>query len=330
MKRRFVSYLLFLAGFAAGICRADTFGTGANSFEIEFVTIGNPGNPADTTGDPNPTGSVLYEYRIGKYEIPEDAVLKANAQSVLDGAPLGLTLDSRGPNKPATSLSWFECAKFVNWLNTSTGSVPAYKFDSSGNFQLWTPADAGYDANNLYRNRLAQYFLPSSDEWYKAAFFDPMTNSYWDFPTASNTPPIAVSSGTALGTAVYDQTFAQGPADIILAGGPSPFGTVAQAGNVWEWEETEVDLVNDNPQGVRTNRGSAWHGNGGTNAIGLSSSFRFGIQLPGNSVGDVGFRVARVLPEPSAWIVILWVGAFVLARRRDKVRQEIIRTTREA
>ncbi|NJN36396.1 MAG: phosphoenolpyruvate carboxykinase (GTP), partial [Nitrospiraceae bacterium] len=39
-----------------------------------------------------------------------------------------------------------------------------------------------------------------------------------------------------------------------------------------------VDPEYDNPQGVRTNRGSAWHGNGGTNAIGLSSSFRFGIQ----------------------------------------------------
>ena len=28
---------------------ADTFGSGANTFDIEFVTIGNPGNAADTT-----------------------------------------------------------------------------------------------------------------------------------------------------------------------------------------------------------------------------------------------------------------------------------------
>jgi hypothetical protein len=39
---------------------ADTFGSGANTFDIEFVTIGNPGSAADTTGNPNPAGSVLY------------------------------------------------------------------------------------------------------------------------------------------------------------------------------------------------------------------------------------------------------------------------------
>jgi hypothetical protein len=30
--------------------RADTFCSGANTFDIEFVTIGNPGNPADSSG----------------------------------------------------------------------------------------------------------------------------------------------------------------------------------------------------------------------------------------------------------------------------------------
>ena len=42
---------------------ADTFGTGDDTFEIEFVTIGNPGNSPDTTGDPNPAGAVDYVYR---------------------------------------------------------------------------------------------------------------------------------------------------------------------------------------------------------------------------------------------------------------------------
>ena len=42
---------------------ADTFGSGLNTFDIEFVTIGNPGNAADTTGNPSspyPTGAVGY------------------------------------------------------------------------------------------------------------------------------------------------------------------------------------------------------------------------------------------------------------------------------
>jgi formylglycine-generating enzyme len=44
---------------------------GANTFDIEFVNIGNPGNAADTTGNPNPTGSVPYTYRMDTYEISD-------------------------------------------------------------------------------------------------------------------------------------------------------------------------------------------------------------------------------------------------------------------
>ena len=33
---------------------ADTFGSGSNTFDIDFVTIGNPGNADDTTGKPKP------------------------------------------------------------------------------------------------------------------------------------------------------------------------------------------------------------------------------------------------------------------------------------
>src|SRR5690349_21624657 len=166
MKSQFLALLggVWLALLdSAGLARADTFGSGANSFQIDFVTIGSPGNPPDA--NPNPAGAVPYAYRIGKYEISEQMIDKANA---LGG--LGITKDARGPDYPATSVTWFEAARFVNWLNTSTGSVPAYKFDAGGNFQLWQPLDPGYDATNLYRNKLATYFLPSVDEWHKAAY----------------------------------------------------------------------------------------------------------------------------------------------------------------
>lgn len=56
-----------------------SFGTGANQFNMEFVTIGNPGNTADTTGDPNPAGAVGYNYGIGKFEVSEDMIDKFNA-----------------------------------------------------------------------------------------------------------------------------------------------------------------------------------------------------------------------------------------------------------
>jgi hypothetical protein len=113
--------------------RADTFGSGSNLFDIDFVTIGNPGNADDTTGDPNPAGKVDSTYRIGQFEISEDMIDKANAQS-----SLSITHDNRGANKPATRISWFEAAQFVNWLNTDSGSTPAYKFNG-GTFELWQP-----------------------------------------------------------------------------------------------------------------------------------------------------------------------------------------------
>ena len=57
-------FAIILAALVANIFSAcawaDTVGSGANAFDIEFVTIANPGNPADTTGDPNPDGSVAY------------------------------------------------------------------------------------------------------------------------------------------------------------------------------------------------------------------------------------------------------------------------------
>ena len=121
------------------VAHADTFGSVPNAFDFEFVTIGNPGNDADTDdGDVaipgiQNFGSVAETFRIGKFEISEDMIDKANAQS-----SLSITHDNRGANKPATSISWLEAAQFVNWLNTDSGSTPAYKFSGS-TFELWTP-----------------------------------------------------------------------------------------------------------------------------------------------------------------------------------------------
>jgi hypothetical protein len=117
---------------------ADSFGSGDNVFDIECVPIGDPGNPADTTGSPNPAGSVDYVYNIGKYEISRDMVSKASA-----AGNLGITLYPMGRPRlamPATGVSWNEAARFVNWLNTSNGHSPAYKFSTQ-------PGDAGYSSN---------------------------------------------------------------------------------------------------------------------------------------------------------------------------------------
>ncbi len=304
--------LLFLAigNVNSSTAHADTFGSGDNTFEIEFVTIGDAGNAPDTTGDPNPAGAVAYEYRMGKYEISEAMIDAANAIAADAGDPLGITHDNRGPNKPATRVSWFEAAQFVNWLNTSKGSTPAYKFDDQGVFQLWEPSDPGYDSENRFRNTEAQYFLPSAGEWYKAAFYDPVSDQFFDYPNGSDTAPLPVASGTDPNTAVWNQRI--GPADVMLAGGPSPFGTVGQGGNVFEWQEGPLNGVLDEiPEpDLRVIRGTAW--NLVISPQGMSSSAGRGDRIasfPGNSIG---FRVAFA-PEPSALgLLILGVSSLLL------------------
>ncbi len=118
---------------------------------------------------------------MGKYEVSRDMITKANA-----AWRLGITLDSMSfvtggarDAMPATGISWFESATFVNWLNTSQRYQAAYKFDGSGSFQLWDSGDTGYDATNALRNTLANYVLPSMDEWHKAAYYDPNTGAYF-------------------------------------------------------------------------------------------------------------------------------------------------------
>src|SRR3954452_15574323 len=308
MKRTNPFAILFVALLSissTGRVWGDTFGTGANSFDIAFVTIGNPGNPADTTGSPRLPGSVPYIYRIGTYEISRDMITKANnlgslAITLFDMSPYG----GNGANRPATGLSWNAAARFVNWLNTSTGSPPAYKFavqpGGSGyspntNIQLWTSSDAGFNSFNVYRNSLARYFLPSDNEWYKAAYYDP-SGSWYDYPTRSDSAPTPVTSSTTAATAVYNQLTNQGPADITLAGGPSPYGTIGQGGNANEWEETDYDLVNgpNSSTDLRSFRGGYW-ASGSSN---LSSSDR-GNSGPASAGLDLGFRVASTfVPEP--------------------------------
>ena len=84
-----------------------TFGTGSNQFEMTFVEIGNPGNVDDTTGDPNPAGSVEYAYQLGKYEVSEDMITKFNAsQSLTIGhssrAPISPPRTSVGMRQPVS------------------------------------------------------------------------------------------------------------------------------------------------------------------------------------------------------------------------------------
>ncbi|MEM8954455.1 MAG: SUMF1/EgtB/PvdO family nonheme iron enzyme [Verrucomicrobiota bacterium] len=289
----------------------------------DLEDFGDAGNAGDNPGgsNPNPVGAVAETYFISKFEVSRDIVTKANA-----GGGLGITLadmsslGGNGPNRPATGISWYEAATFVNYLNTSQGFDPAYNFDSiGGTFSLLEVGDTlDYDPSNPYRSIRSNYWLPDVDEWYKAAYFDPVSDTYFDYPTGQNVgdPPTAVMSGVLDGTAVYNQATNTGPADIDNAGGLSPFGTMAQGGNAIEWEETAFDLTNSSPTQDRGLRGGAWN----SNEDDLRSSERLGIGPAAEGVG-LGFRVAgaSVVPEPSgAVLAVLGLMGVLMSRRRGR------------
>ena len=309
--RKIIALALSVVASAQAQTITQTFGSGANTFSIDFVEIGNPGNDADSRGVPNPVGSVSYVFNLGKYEISRDQIEKANAAGALSISLNDMTgVQGNGINSPATGLSWFEAARFVNYLNTSKGYQAAYNFDGSGNFQLWGAGQ--YSGTNQYRHKDAFYFLPTVHEWYKAAYYDPNKvggAGYWNFPTGSDSEPNAVSGGTTEGTAVYSQP---GPADITNAGGLSPYGTMAQGGNVWEWLDTAYDGSNDSETEIRELRGGNW----GYFSVNLEATTR-GWSDPANEYSDYGLRVASV-PEPSSLFLLLAGGVLFLGMRNTR------------
>ena len=305
----------YQGAFAQGLLQQQ-FGSGANAFTMDFVTIGNPNNAPDTTG----YGSVAYSYNLGKYEVSREMINKANSAE-----GLGITLfdmtnyGGNGVNRPATGISWYDAAKFVNYLNTVNGYQAAYRFGESGNMQLWEVGQ--YSGSNQFRNKDAVYFLPSNNEWYKAAFYDSQrtgADKYWNFPTSSDDAPTPVSGG--LEGAVYDRQ--SGPSDVTSAGTLGPWGTMGQGGNVWEWTETAKDGINNAPTEERELRGGDFFADDG----GVGYFMAYDSPNYSRPSGDylhmegIGFRVASTasIPEPSSLSLLLAGVTVLMARRRAK------------
>lgn len=304
--------LAAISNVAAAIVSVDSFGSGANAFSIDFALVGNPGNADDAGAGggqySSPYGGVPYNCRIGVTEVPQVWIDKATN--------LGMANVTAGPwtgNQPAANMDWYEAAAFVNFLNTSTGHHAAYQIDPAVTaLTLWSSAEAWQaGGENLYRHKDAYYFLPSEDEWYKAAYHknDGVTANYWDYGTRSNNIPIAVASGTTAGTAVYDFVTSS-PAAINNNGGLSAYGTRGQNGNAFEWTESASTDPNDVSSENRVFRGGAWTDSG----LGLQSSTRLSSD-PAISNNTIGFRVASV-PEPSAAILLPGSALMFSLRRR--------------
>ena len=182
-------------------------------------------------------------------------------------------------NKPVNYIHFWDAARFANWLHNGQ---PTGAQDAS------TTEDGAYTLNGITfppnesvsRNAGARWFLPSEDEWYKAAYYDlrseeqggpPGDDNYWRFATQSDENPVIATANSVgdignpgFNVANYDfgadWNGTNGNVTSVGSAGPltaSQYGTFDQAGNVWEWNEAIViDLKRSEDSTFRGMRGA--------------------------------------------------------------------------
>jgi formylglycine-generating enzyme len=303
---------------------ATSGGTAHAVVTFDWATVGNPGNAGDV--QPNGTfGAVDYVYRISKHEVTNDQYTEflnavdpmgINPNSVYSsnmgaearggiaydaGAASGSKYSSKSNmgNKPVNYVSFFDAMRITNWLEN--GQPTGGSGTETGVYTI---------GNGLDETRApgANFFIPSEDEWYKAAYHQPAIqggdmDNYWFYPTASNfAPTIAMAnsigdiSNPGTNVANYnlgaDWNGRDGNVTTVGSAGPlsaSFYGTFDQGGNVWEWNETLISSMFRGLRGGHWNRTFFFPDD-------LAASVRSGVN-PTNESNFVGFRVASI-PAP--------------------------------
>jgi formylglycine-generating enzyme required for sulfatase activity len=313
MKKRLIAlcavYLMVMVG--SGIAKA---------VFMEFVGVGDPGNAQDTRplrGDLQLVfGDVSYVYGIGKYETT-NAQYAVFLNAVAASDPCGLyntnmansSYNSRGgivrsgtpgsytysaiagrENKPVNWVSWRSAARFANWMHNGMLNDPATtEYGAYGNV----------DSEPATHNPGAKYWIPTVDEFYKAAYYKGGgTNAgYWTYPTQSDTTPVGGPAPTHPNKKVNYQAdnydFGEGldHGDLVNVGNyyesPGPYGTFDQGGNLFEWNESSPGDFYGGYGAYRWRNGGAflWNSPGDVSYDSLS------LAIAANGQNVTGFRL---------------------------------------
>ena len=293
----------------------------ASAVTIDWVTVGGAGNACDTQSQ-GCFGAVAQSYRISRTEVTNAQYAEfLNAKAVSNnanalyntsmgsgfaggitrsGSPGSYTYSAIAgrENKPVNYVSFYDSLRFSNWLNNGQGSGDT----ETG---AYTITYLGIQNNSITRNSGANIFLPSEDEWYKAAYYDAVTTSYFDYPAGSNTQTTCAVPGATANTANCDWVVGDVTDVASYTGSASPNGTFDQGGNVWEWNEA---IISGSERGLR---GESWL----SNPISLAASYR-DDQFPSVEGSSMGFRVASI-PEPGTGLLLM-MGMLGLATRQRR------------
>ena len=318
----------------------------AQPVNIALSQVGNPGNAADTTG----YGSVGYTYDIGTYDVTVSqyatflndvaqtdtyGLYNSDMASVgfFPGGDTGAGILQSGSegsfsysitggagNDPITYVSWLDAARFCNWIENgrpATGVEDAATTEE-GTYILDGDTDITGTTGFETAPTGSAWRLPSEDEWYKAAYYDPSLNGssggYWSYATQSNVAPRNVigsrSNQANYNNGVYSVTQTSSlsssqnylTATGTFSGSASYYGTYDQTGDVFQWNDLIVSGSN------RELRGGAWDTG---SSYGLSSAFSTSASPSNDGDPGIGFRIVEEVPEPGTLALI--IAAFIIA-----------------
>ncbi len=188
---------------------------------IDFVTVGAPGNAAwagdGTVGDRAiGRGSVGYEYKIGKFEVTTAQWVEFfnaaydrpaadrlphlippnfwGAAGTTPNTPGGLRWRVPSGNEmiPVGNISWRMAAMYCNWLcNDKSNDRAAFLNGAYDVSTFYYTGDVFHD--QFTHNPGAAYWIPTWDEWLKAAHYDPNRNGlgqggWWTYADMSDDP----------------------------------------------------------------------------------------------------------------------------------------------
>ena len=322
-RKAIMKSILFRSNLAA--LAALCFGAAALAQQpvtIAISIVGNPGNAADSaTG--SLYGNVEYTYGIGTYDVTltqytaflnavarTDTYSLFNGNQAMDTSIAGIQRSGSSGNytysllgdgqRPVTYVSWLDAARFCNWLHNGqpTSGEEDTTTTESGAYALNGDMTGGLET----KSTSATWWIPSENEWYKAAYYDPSLNSgqggYWAYATKSNTAPgNSWANRTLANEANYYHSgyTLPGPSQLTDVGAftnsASAYGTYDQAGNVFNWNDAVISGSNRGARGGPWNFSSSY----------LRSSSRT-YQNPTSQFNSLGFRVATsVLLTP--WLI---------------------------
>ena len=253
--------------------------------QASFVTIGKPGNEADTT-DYGGYGAVGYTYQISATEVTIAEFQAATGAGTGNENYWNDGARNLGTAAPAVYVSVYEAMKYCNWLTSANINTGLYEDKGAG---VW---GAKMDRATVMAGSVNYFALPTEDEWYKAAYFKTSSSGYSLYANGTDTAPVA-------GTAANYHWSIQQPWG-AGTGIAEQNGTFDMMGNVWEWM--------DGSDGVF--RGGSYSELEGSLLSSYSAS-----GPPANEYNNIGFRVVAI-PEPATATMLALSGLIITGYRR--------------